>query len=206
MKKVILAIIVIVIFANCKIENKVITRAFSNHEVFQISQIVSLMDSIVIKETGASDLDKAYVSFYQNVVGIDTGTRRILANSAILNLVSKIDTMEVFNQIWIRNDYRNTKSGSVGEYLFFNKEGKYISFLRRLCRGSDFCKQYYKEIKDFNEVSIIALAWFYQNHLRIDIDNYDYHVLFVVHLISSIYDRELVENSFGKSRLNDTIQ
>ncbi len=77
---------------------------------------------------------------------------------------------------------------------------------QRLHDNSDFYRDYSKEILHYSNLSITANNVFSSKYNSSVVSDCDFHFVFVIHLISALYYKELESNIYGVGKKGDTIQ
>jgi hypothetical protein len=222
MKSLIIPIIaVLVMFQSCTPANQKLVadetakKIFNPTELKGIEKMISFVDSIILYNTKATDINQAYHDYFDKLKSyVSEGPMipALLKDTLKFKFMETLDE-EAFDAIWRMNDYvRMAKYKDIiltdlhgFKMLDINLAGKYMIYLKETGKRDSSYIFIYNNIEAAGDISPSIVGWFLTNQQELDFNSFKNRLWATVFLfrLSDPFEEQVERYLKGKKLLSE---
>lgn len=198
-------IILITLFSSCLssksssvTSDTIVLSIFPPSQVLILDSIAQTVDSLILSQTFAKNVDDAYHQ-YCNYLSDSDDMKELVArvdrNRDFYNtLVKKLKPLEIFNEIWSLNPLFYPKENVTYEFLNMNTDGKYVRFLDAYSKVHKNLRGYYDVVYNYGAILPPVVFGILAHHKNFDFSKPPTRLIFAIHFITIHYQTQVSQN------------
>ena len=220
MKNILLLVLAIIaLLQSCTPANKknvpddTARKIFNQTELAGIEKMIGFVDSIILVNTGATDINKGYHDYFEKLkIDVSDGKMylALVKDSVKFKFMETLDE-EAFSAIWRMDDYvrRATYKDTIltdlhdFKMLELNLAGKYMIYLKETGKSDSRYDSLFKAIKAAGDIPASIAGWFPYHHHELDFNSYKdrlWATVFLLRLCDPFEER--IERYLKEKKLN----
>lgn len=156
-------------------------KKFTSQEIYELDEIISKFDSILLIKYNYASLNQAYLIFSDSTFSSLNQRSLLVEFDLIYSLYEEIDQYQVVEKVWWKNPNDETR-------INYGSNRPYMDYLYEQGLKNSLICEYWENIHPAADIGANVIPYFSKNAGKLNFNNRNHRLIFAIHYIT-LYNR-----------------